>query len=262
MISARRLLLTSLILGILTSSAVLSVQAQTTDTPSDKLKASISNTVQQASTALEDAIDSVTSPSPTSEATDSSDISTQEIKKRIEKALIEEKLNSKSNRKGYVGEITRITDDTLTIQTIDKTHIIPLADTDIVITKKNSRIAVGDIAVGNWAIVLGELQDDQVQAKRIIVSEGSLRPRSQKVFIGSLVSITGQKIAFTRRGENTPTEFTLSKTTSIEDADGTTLTQKKLEDEVNYLVIALEEDNKTELVAIRSMVQLVDKESE
>ncbi len=237
--------------------------AQSGDVSLEEISTTVQRKIEDASDAIEGAIDSVANTTKElTTASDSADVTTQEIKKRIEKAILEEKVHGKDTRRGYFGEITRVTDDTVTVQSFDKTHIIPVDTEGLVISKDDQAIEPGDIVVGNWAIVLGELDDDQVKAQRIIISEESLRPRSQEVFIGTITDISSRSITLIPRGSEDERRYTLSKSVKMEDAEGNEITATELEEDLNCLVVALhgEDDDDLELIAIKALVSIIEAE--
>jgi len=197
------------------------------------------------------------------EATESSK-TTLKLKERIER-IVEEKReqvkgiisNLTSTKQGFVGETLRVTEESITVKTNKATRIIPLDET-VTILKKNKEVAVEDIAVENWVVVMGIIEDDAFKPVRILVSEDSLRPRPHAIVLGSINSIEKTLITVTPRSEETLFNALLNSKTIYEDINGEEITRVDIEEETQALIIAY--DDKGSKIAKRIRILTVVEE--
>ncbi len=205
------------------------------------------------------------SPSPTAETTQET---TQKLKERIERVVDEKREQIKGvltelskKKKGFVGEVQRVSENSITVKTRKSTQIIPLTD-KVTITKQNKKIALTDIAIGDWAIVIGGFKDDEFQPERLIISSTSLLPKPQIVMIGSVDGILRNKMTVTSRANAEKKEFLMVKASLYQDSNGDAIKATQVSTGVQALIIAQETDQGTELKAIRLLVPLAGSKNE
>lgn len=163
------------------------------------------------------------SPSPAMVQTDQT---TKNLKDRIEK-IVEEKrdqiegvLDDISGRKrGYIGEVQRVTAESITLKTKRGAQILSLQD-EIMITKGGQRMSGDEIAVGDWAIVIGSMKDDELVPERLVISSVSLRPADQVLTLGTVNAVTKTTIKVTPKSGTEAKTFTFTKTTKYQDMNG------------------------------------------
>lgn len=180
----------------------------------------------------------IISPSPTPAA--SPEQTAEELKKRIEKVLGEKK--DFSEKTGFIGEVSRLSQEALTVKQAGGTTIIPFEDS-IAILKKGKRITAQEIEVGNWVIVIGSKSDNDLKPDFIIVSAESLRPKTKTVVIGTITSIAKSKLTIITRGSNEEKTFTLVRGTKYENADGTTVKVTDFDKDLSVLVVSSQAEN-------------------
>lgn len=178
------------------------------------------------------------SPSPTPSS--SPEQTAEELKKRIEKVVSEKK--DFSDKGGFIGEVTRLSQEALTVKQASGTTIIPL-ESSITLLKKGKRITAQEIEVGNWVIVIGTKEDSAINPDFIIASTESLRPKTKSVVIGTITSIAKSKVTVVTRGSNEEKVFTIVKNTKYENSDGTTLKVADFEKDLSVLVVSSQEEN-------------------
>lgn len=191
--------------------------------------------------------------SPSAEvATDSA---TNNLKERIEKIVeekkedLEEKLKTKGKqRQGYIGEVIRVSQETIAVDTLQGNKIIPVDD-KLTIIKKGKAIKVTDIAVGDWLIVVGIIDDDSLVAQRIIVSSKNLTPKNRKIVLGTISSVGKNNLSVLPRNNDEVIQFNLSKTTKIQDSNKKELTTNSLSEDIQCLLIAYQAENETNVTA-------------
>lgn len=176
-------------------------------------------------------------------ATSSPSATTQKLRERIEK-VVEEKREQiagvldeiTGQRRGYIGEIQRVTSETMTLRTLRGTRIVSIKPT-ITLQKGTETIKIDQVAVGDWAIVIGSLEDDEIQPDKIIISSTSLRPKPQVVTVGSITKITPTSLSLTDRATGEEYQFTLTKTAKLQDFTGTTIKSTQISPEMQAVVV-------------------------
>jgi hypothetical protein len=189
---------------------------------------------------------------------------TQRLRERIEK-IVEEKRDQvegaldelATQRRGFIGEIQRVSSETLTVKTNKSTQILPLTPTTG-ITKAGKTIPVDDIAVGDWAIVIGRIVDDEFQLDRLVISSASLRPPSQAVVLGTLSAITRSTATVQPRNQEAATQFNLVKTTTYQDIEGNSIRLTDIKADTQILAVGVNTDKGVEARVIRVLVPLAN----
>lgn len=186
------------------------------------------------------------SPSPTGSPTDQAN---QEIKKRIEKITETGQVNGVmstklSEKTGFVGEVSRLSQESLTIRQGSDTTIIPFTDT-LALFSKDKKISPDDIEVGNWAIVLGSKTNDKMNPEYVLVSKTSLQPKAKFVGIGTITNISKGKITVLPRGATTEQALTITKTSKFQNDDNTDLKATDFQKDLSVVVTGFRNDDGT-----------------
>ena len=197
---------------------------------------------------------------------------TQALKDRIEKKAEEDLTDTQQTnnqadqkKKAIVGQIERVSEESLTLLNSKGTQIIPV-DEATQVTKAGKTIELADIAIEESAIVLGFVQEESFQPMKIIITEEKLLPNPQKIIIGSLVKISSSQLIICSRGTQEEIAFNLTASTRFEDGAGGEISRSALFEEVQLLVagsFTTEVDDETEsadetptAAVIRSLVAL------
>ncbi len=187
---------------------------------------------------------------------------TQKLKDRIEKIVEEKKdqimgvLDDLSQKKrGFIGEVQRVSAESITIKTNKETQIISL-NNGATITKQGKALPVDDIAVGDWVIVISKLVDDELQPERVFVSSTSLRPTPQAVTIGNVFDINKTKITLNTKLNQEKREFLITKNTKYQDVNGDPIKASQITTDLQALVVATEASKGQELKVIRILAPL------
>jgi hypothetical protein len=191
---------------------------------------------------------------------------TDELRKRIERVVEERREQIKGvvedllvKKGAYIGEITRISEEAITIKSNDNPNIIPLTD-QLVILKGNAPASINAIEVGNWAVVMGNRSDNTIEPEYVLVSATTLRPMNQFVRLGSIKAITRSDVTFIPRGTQDEQKLAIQKTTKYEDADGLPARIADFDEELNVLVTAVEGKDSWQLKTMRSLAPLTEEE--
>lgn len=200
---------------------------------------------------------SAQSPSPS--PTGSNSETTDNLRERIEKIVEEQRekvqtlLGQEDRiRQGFIGEITRVSSETLALNILGATRIIPL-DSTVEIVQGTTPIQPEAIEVGNWATVMGVRQQDSFSPKKIILSRTSLRPRTPVIYLATLRDIKTNALDFQPRGLEEVMTITLTRTTQIQDNSGeeTTINNFSVDDQV--LLVGLRAEDRTTLTVMRAL---------
>lgn len=196
----------------------------------------------------------------TKSASDSA--SFENIKQIIQENLANNKVkgaidNLLNRKQAYIGEVTRVTDETITIANRLGTQIIPITEA-ISITKNDDVIEISDIAVENWVLILGKIKDDNFSPVFVEVSNNSLRPDTQFVTIGTITEITNNSISIQPRTGESIQDISIETTTEYENFDGTQLNLSDFTEEITVLVTGFEDDGSIEAATIHSVADIND----
>jgi hypothetical protein len=190
-----------------------------------------------------------TSPSPAA-TPETLEETTQNLRERIEKIVnekrdqIEGTLETLSRpKRAFVGQIERVTEESLTVKTTKGINILSI-DKNILLVKKSKTIKISDIAVGDWAIVMGVVaEDDSFAPKRIIISSENLRPRPFTVAVGSITGLDTKNITIQPRSGESNFTVVINKSTSFQDLQAKPARQQDLSQDMQVLVIAYRDDS-------------------
>jgi len=140
-----------------------------------------------------------------------------EVKKKVREKIEETKKGMKA---AYIGEITDITDSSLTITTFKGVSSIKVATDTAIINLGNKKIALKDLEIGNFIIAMGYIADTNLlEAKRIIVIN---KPKIviREVAFGKVTDISTDEKILTVKNEKKNLLYT------IEVTDKTIITKK------------------------------------
>jgi len=187
---------------------------------------------------------------------------TQKLKDRIEKIVEEKKdqikgiiSNLDSTKQGFIGEVQRISEEAITIRTSKSTKIIPITD-QIEIIKDGKEIDLSDIAVDNWLVVMGIIENDNFTPLRILVSAESLRPRPSYITLGSISDIKRNQLTILPRSTEGEVNITINSKTYYEDLQGEEIDGTDISEDTQALIIAFEDDGEKIAARIRILTVL------
>ncbi len=187
------------------------------------------------------------------EATQSANPETvQNLSERVNKIVEEQKqevlgelYQEDITKRGFVGSIQRVSEESLTVQNNKGSQIISISE-QVRLIKNDEAIELSDIAIDEQAIVMGVEIDDSFQPLEIIVSEENIIPKSQLVLIGSIASIETNNITILSRESQQEIEIDLDNQTQFQDADGDLINATDLFEALQVIVVAhIEEEEST-----------------
>jgi cytochrome oxidase Cu insertion factor (SCO1/SenC/PrrC family) len=202
-----------------------------------------------------------------------------EIKKRLEKTIDDTKIKGTSDDQtqgyGFVGEITRVSEEAVTVSHSSSTTIVPLKDVKIIKSKKE--VELSELIVGNWVTVLGVREQSGTQAsplasaksdqgfspKFVVISSVSLQSKPKIVMLGSIASINTKSLSVLPRSGGEAQSFTIGKNSVFQNSNGAEVTQKQFEVDTNVLVVASTQvaevegaESTSTMTTVRSLVPL------
>lgn len=188
---------------------------------------------------------------------------TEKLRERLQKILgdQDDSGDGKRAKAAYIGEVTRISDEAITLKTLTGSEIIPLESSTILL-KRTQRIPVADITVGNWVIVIGAREKNQsIKPELLLVQTGDLKPREHLATIGLVTETTPSSITLIPRSKTEPITFTVNKNTKLVDAGGEVLTLKTLPKDVSAVVVGYANDNGWELGTLKTTMSMSEFKS-
>lgn len=206
---------------------------------------------------------STLSTSQTSFAQEANEATTSASEKKIDyKALlvngVKNVLGSSSEKKeAVIGEVTRVTDETITLNSRYGTRIISTEEVTS-ITKNDKDIKITDIAVENWITVLGKIIDDNFTPVFLYVYSESILPKTQFVSIGTIIEITKNTITITPRSGAQDETISILTSTDFEDINGVEISLNNLEEDITILVSGYDNESKIEAKTIRSLAPIAE----
>lgn len=199
--------------------------------------------------------------SPTPIATSSAD-TTLRLKERIDKVIEQRKAEVKgvvdqlsSPRKGFIGQVQRVTEKTISLKTRHGNQILNITD-EVVMIKDGKKITINEVAIDDWAVAMGFVNGTEFVPQRLLFTSKSLEPTRSAVAVGSIESITSSKLVLSARQGGSPTTLTLTKTTQFQDQTGKTLTRDKVPTQVQVVAIYTVQDTTQTAGLIRLLVPL------
>lgn len=201
----------------------------------------------------------VTEASESSDTADSIQDIKQIIKENIENNKVKGAIDSLLNRKiGIIGQVERITDETLTITNTAGTRILAIDDTSKIF-KGSKEVAADTIEVENWVTVLGKLKDDTFSPNFIYVFSETLRPKTQVVMLGTIQSISDTEITLLPRSGEKETSLDLTKNTNYQDSDGSEAKLTDFSEEITVIVTGFDDDGDLSAATVKSLAELSDE---
>ncbi len=189
---------------------------------------------------------------------------TEKLKARIEK-IVEERRSQimgalseiGRTRRGFIGEVQRVSAETITIKTSKGPQILSLTD-DVMLTKKGKAIAIEAVTVGDWAMVIGVVSDDTFTPEIIDISSESLKPKTQKVMLGTITEVKKTTFKVKHRTLDQVEDLTITKQSELLDSESNEIEVKSIKPEMQVLIVAQEGANGLELSSLKLLSALSD----
>lgn len=191
---------------------------------------------------------------------------TENLRERIEKIVEEQKEKvqdllgtAEVRREGFVGQVVRISEETLTLDSRGVTRIVPLDET-VILQRGAAVIKPETIEIGNWALVLGLRRAETFTPRKIIFSSASLRPNPQVVQLGTLKDITSTTLDFQPRGQEEIVSVTFTRTTQFQNNTGAVTKLSEFVEDDQVLLVGYQDDEKTMVTVMRALAPFTKDE--
>lgn len=192
---------------------------------------------------------------------EASPAATESLKDRIDKVVEEKKEQVEKKvealtyrRRGFIGQITRVSEEAITIENRKGTQVVPLKK-NVMLTKDDEPVALDDIAVGEWVTVLGLEKDDEFFPLQVIVTEDSLQPPEQRVSIGTITEVSSKQISLRSRETDEVLTYDFNKQTDVIDNQGEEISYEDLFEDMQCLTagfveVETDEDDEEETTSL------------
>lgn len=188
---------------------------------------------------------------------------TAKLRERLQKILGDQDDTSDNTpeKAAYIGEVTRISDEAITLKTLVGTQIIPL-DSSIILLKRTQRILISDVTVGNWVIVIGNREKNRsIRPEILMVQSTNLKPREHLATIGVVSETKGSTISLIPRGKTEPLMFSVTTNSKLIDAGGEKITLKTLPKDVTVVAVGFATDKGWELGTLKTTMTMAEYKS-
>lgn len=187
---------------------------------------------------------------------------TIKLRERLQKILgDQDETAAGQTRAGYIGEVTRISDEAITLKTLAGSEIIPLEDT--ILLKRALRIPVSEVVVGNWIIVIGQREKNRaIKPELLLVQTTDLKPREHMVTIGDVSATTATSVTVVPRGKTEPITLSVNKNSLLTDSAGETILPRNVPQDISVIVVGFAQPNGSwELGTLKTTVNLAEYKS-
>lgn len=190
---------------------------------------------------------------------DNTPTTTEKLKERIEKIVeqrkdkVEQVLgDATAGKRGFVGQVIRVSETTFTLDVYGTTRVVPFDET-VELTKAGKSTNAENVSVDDWATVMGILQDDNFNPRKIIFSTTSPLPDTHLTELGSLKEIKSGSIQFRSRSEESDKTIIVNSKTKIEDFEGEESSLNQFVEEDQVLVVGYIYKDKAYATTIRAL---------
>jgi hypothetical protein len=211
---------------------------------------------------------SVITPSPIASPTAlPSPTSTSEIQKFRE--IIQEKVKAKlqeisqtketNPKRGYVGTITKINQDTINLDTKDTNRTINFTTDTVYLNAKSTKIKHADLKIGQEVLVIGLLDDQKnLTAKRIIITTPKSIQNQKTIILGQVVDIsTMYSLIAMIPTSNKNTQYQIkadTKNLQILSKNGDKLTLKDIKKGQKIIVISITAPSPSQTLTVEKII--------
>lgn len=162
------------------------------------------------------------------------------------------------SQRAYLAKVLRVSEETLTVSNYAGNKIIPLEE-GLSMQKAGKDIGVAEIAVDNWVGVYGEMVDDNLKIKKIMVYEKDFSPKEKIISIGSISSLGRNDLKINPRSGEQELSFSFDKNTSFQDFAGEEVDADDFYEDLQCLVVAFADKNGNYVVSTVRSLSSLDK---
>lgn len=185
------------------------------------------------------------------DTTNATDASQETIKDRLKKVVDEKKdqikgITDGAEKRGFIGTVKRVSEETLTVDTPKGTEILTIDD-NVTVLQDGKSFTVSNIEIDSQVVIMGYQKGEDFSPRRVLVLKSPLQSVTKSVEVGTIKKIDKQSIMITTRS-NQDKIFALNTKTVLEDSEGNTLKLNDIDTEQSALLITVAEDSKTQSI--------------
>jgi len=174
---------------------------------------------------------------------------TENLKERLKSAVSDVQVNQveeATNRKGYIGTVTDIIQNTIILEDKEGKKSIKIDDDSTIIRNPgNSKIELTSVQIDDSIIAIGDLiEADELQGKRMIVSANSFSPPTKISGVGTISQLNRYSYSLTSKDSDEELElFFTNKTIYKSPSELLENTDLQEGDEILYTAIKDKDDD-------------------
>jgi hypothetical protein len=161
-------------------------------------------------------------------------------------------------QRAYLAKVTRVSEETLTVNNYTGNKIVPLND-EVLIQKKGKDIKVEEIVIDNWVGIYSEVTDNNLKIQKVIVYDKDFTPKNKIITIGSIADIGKNDVAINPRSEGENLHFSFSKTTKFQDYRGEEVELADFYKDLQCLIVAFADQSGNYVVSSMKALSSFDK---
>lgn len=146
------------------------------------------------------------------------------------------------SKKATLARVTRVSQETLTVNNYAGSKIIPLNE-EVLIQKKGKAIKIEEVVIDNWVAIFQELVEDKIKIKKIVVYETDFAPKNKVISIGSIVELGKNDLKFAPRSGEAAQNFSFNKTTRFQNYLGEEAKLTDFYQDLQCLIVAFADKN-------------------
>lgn len=174
---------------------------------------------------------------------------TSSIRQRLQQAA-QQGNNASNPQFGLIGQITRVSTDSVTLQASQSIQILAITPSLKLINNQNNPVQLEDLVVDNWAAVIANEDGGAYQPQLIKVLETAPLENGLQVVLGTIAELTNTNITIDPRDQATNAQTFEYDSPKVIDLNQTELTTTQLEENQQILAV-VEQGDDPELVGVQ-----------
>ncbi len=182
---------------------------------------------------------------------------TDTLRERIEKIVeqqrenVETVLSGSDRRRGFVAQVIRVSQETLTVDSRGINRVVALAEAELM--EGDEAIEPDEIAIDDWVLVLGLNNNDVFTPKKITLLSASPRPNQHLVQLGAIKEINTRSMDFQARGQEEVAAVSLTNQTEYQNNQGEEAELEDFLEDDQVLLIGYLDEDETIVTVIRAL---------
>lgn len=169
----------------------------------------------------------------------------ENLKQRLKKVIDEKQdqirgvVNSIARKRGVIGVVERVSEETLNVKT-KKGNLIISFSPDLKIVQNNRPLNKSDIEIENEVVIVGQQQQSDFSPTHLYVSKTTLQPTPRTIVVGNVVAVDRRSITIKPRTSEERT-FSFDTKTTMVDGQNDDLSYSDIETDQDVLLIVSSE---------------------